>query len=198
MARPVCISTTLAPRYSGRGLGYTLMKAICALLISLFTVGIAITAESGAAVHKYDFIITDSRGRTLGKGSITLPFTFGSDGKGTATWEFKATVAKTKDKYWAKAKGHLETEGGKAEAECKDSWFTLNFDPHVQDNNAMVHWDIKKEPTGTLYYCDVAGGHRCALFRIVQKDAQRGGAVNRSQPIRSETNRTSEAAGSRR
>jgi len=154
-------------------------------------------AVTRAAENAYDFTVTNQRGEVLGSGKIRLPFKFGADGKGTADWEFTPAQAASTNKYWMKAKARLASGSGKASAQCKDSWFTLDFNPGWNDNNVTVSWDIKKRESGNLYFADFSGGHLCASFRIL-KAAQRDGAANGSQPIRSETNRTSSAAGSRR
>src|SRR5947207_13319300 len=116
-------------------------------------------AEKETAGHKYDFTITDSEGQVLGKGTIALPFVFGSEGKGAATWQFIASGVSSTNKYWLKAKARLAKGTGDANAACKDSWFTLDFNPGWADNNVTVSWATKNKESGTVYFDDFAGGH---------------------------------------
>ena len=166
------------------------MRMIIAGLILL-----AMAATTHAAENAYDFTVTSENGEALGSGKIRLPFKFGADGKGTADWQFTPTQATSTNKYWIKAKARLGSGRGKATAECKDSWFTLDFNPGWNDNNVTVSWALKKAESGNLYLADFSGGHPCASFRI-SKPAERDGEANRSQPVRPETNRATGPAGS--
>ena len=159
------------------------MRAIVAAFVIL------VMAATYAAENAYNFSVTNQSGEVLGSGKIRLPFKFGADGKGTADWQFTPTQAASTNKYWMKAKARLARGGGKARAECKDSWFTLDFNPGWSDNNVTVSWALKKRESGNLYLADFSGGHPCASFRISQPAAPNGG-------LASPTN--SEAAGSGR
>jgi hypothetical protein len=122
--------------------------------------------------HRYDFNMTDREGQVLGKGTIALPFAFGSEGKGTASWQFTASVVSSTNKYWLKAKARLAKGTGDAKAACEDSWFTLDFNPGWADNNVTVSWALKKKESGTVHFDDFAGGHSFASFKILQKKTQ--------------------------
>jgi|SRR6266850_3816614 len=147
------------------------MRTILLLSLCLFGATLAPAAEKDIDRHKYNFSITDRDGRVLGTGSLGLPFKFGSDGNGTATWKFTATEVTSTNRYWMKAKGRLAKGSGEAKAVCKDSWFTLDFNPGWHDNNVTVSWATKKE-AGTVYFADFVGGHPCAFFKISQKEVQ--------------------------
>jgi hypothetical protein len=165
-------------------------------ILAAFIISV-IAASIYAAENTYYFTVTDTAGEALGSGRIRLPFKLGADGEGTADWQFTATRATSTNKYWMNAKARLTTGRGKASAECKESWFTLDFNPGWADNNVTVSWALNKQEPGTLYFADFSGGHPCASFRI-SKPAQPDGTASRSQPVRSDTNRAPAAAGSGR
>jgi hypothetical protein len=121
-----------------------------------------------AAEHTCEFTVASESGELLGSGKIHLPFEFGTDGSGTAEWQFTPTKAISTNKYWSKAKGRLANGKGQARAECKDSWFTLNFNPGWNDNNVTVSWAFKQRALGDMYFADFSGGHPCASFQISQ------------------------------
>ncbi len=148
------------------------MKPVLCMILIAVMCGLVSAAEKETAGHKYDFTITDAGGQVLGKGTIALPFTFGSGGKGGATWEFTANEPSSTNRYWAKAKARLAKGRGDAKAACEDSWFTLNFNPDFYDNNVTVSWAINKEPSGNMCFDDYAGSHRFAFFKISQAKAQ--------------------------
>lgn len=137
------------------------MKMILGLFIIL-----ALTPAIHAAEGSYDFTVTSESGETLGSGRIRLPFKLGADGKGTADWQFTPTQVTSTNKFWERAKARLGAGKGKATAECKKAWFTLDFNPGWADNNVTVSWSLDTEKPGTLYFADFAGGHPCASFRI--------------------------------
>ncbi len=166
------------------------MKTILTALFISF-----VAATTYGAENAYDFTVTTKDGQVLGAGKIRLPFKLGADGKGAADWRFTPTQAVNTNKYWTSAKARLAAGRGKANAECKASWFTLDFNPGWADNNVTMSWPLDKDESGTLYFADFSGGHPCALFRI-PRPAQPGGAANRSQPVSPATNRASGAAGS--
>jgi len=148
------------------------MKTILtALILSL------VSATTYAAENAYDFTVTSKDGETLGSGKIHLPFKLGADGKGTADWQFSPTQSTSTNKYWTSAKARLAAGKGKANAECKNAWFTLDFNPGWADNNTTVSWALDKDESGTFYFADFSGGHPCALFRI-PRPAQRDTATN--------------------
>jgi len=97
-------------------------KAILAACMILLLVGSVIGAE-----NSYDFTVTGEGGETLGSGKIHLPFKLGSDGKGTADWQFTPTQAVSTNKFWARAKSRLMAGKGKASAESKKAWFRLGL-----------------------------------------------------------------------
>jgi len=148
-------------------------------------------ATAYASQNAYDFTVTTQSGEVLGSGKIRLPFNLGTDGKGTADWQFTPTQAASTNKYWISAKARLASGKGKARAECKDSWFTLDFNPGWNDNNVTVSWALKKQESGNLSFADFSGGHPCASFRISQP-AQPNAAPN-GGPASPPTN--SDAAG---
>ncbi|HSU52514.1 MAG TPA: hypothetical protein VLT36_00485, partial [Candidatus Dormibacteraeota bacterium] len=145
------------------------MRAIIAASVLLVT-----GTAAHAADTPYDFTVTSQSGDVLGSGKIRLPFKFGAEGKGTADWQFTPTQAASTNKYWTKARARLGSGAGKATAECKDAWFTLDFNPGWSDNNVTVSWALKKAESGTLYFADFSGGHPCALFRISQSTQPNG------------------------
>jgi len=128
-----------------------------------------------AAENTYEFSVMGDGGESLGSGKIRLPFKLGADGKGTADWQFTPTRTGTTNKYWMLAKARLAAGKGKATAECKESWFTLDFNPGWADNNVTVSWALDKHEAGTLCFADFSGGHPCASFRI-SKPARPGAA----------------------
>jgi hypothetical protein len=140
------------------------------------------SAAENDGPHRYAFTITSVEGQVLGTGKIQLPFKLGANGNGTADWEFTATQAVSTNQFWSKAKAQLARGRGKANAECKESRLTLDFNPGWRDNNVTVSWPLKDQEAGDLYFEDFAGGHRCALFRIA-RDAQ-GAASNAAPPRR--------------
>jgi len=148
------------------------MKPVLPLLFFLLLAGLLGAGEKETAGRKYGFTVTDSEGQVLGKGVIALPFVFGSEGEGTATWQFTASELSSTNKYWLKAKARLAKGTGDAKAACKDAWFTLDFNPGSADNNVIVSWAIKKRESGTIYFADFDGGHPFASFRISQKKSQ--------------------------
>ncbi len=166
------------------------MKTILAAMVILL-----VAATTYGAENAYDFTVSTEDGQVLGSGKIRLPFKLGADGKGTADWQFTPTQAVNTNRSWTNAKARLATGKGKANAESKASWFTLDFNPGWADNNVTMSWSLDKDASGTLYFCDFSGGHPCALFRI-PRPSQPGGPANRSQPVGPETNRTPSAAGS--
>jgi hypothetical protein len=143
------------------------MKRIVSLCLLLLTAWTTHAAEN-AAQHAYNFTVTSKTGDVLGNGKIRLPFKLGSNGKGTADWEFALSRAYNTNKYWLKAKGRLAKGNGKANARCSNSFLTLDFNPGWNDNNVTVSWQLKEQESGTLSYSDFAGGHECALFKILQ------------------------------
>lgn len=165
-----------------------LMKTILAVSMILLLAGTVPGAE-----NSYDFTVTGEGGETLGSGKIHLPFKLGSNGKGTADWQFIPTQVTSTNKYWALAKQRLAAGKGKANTESKKAWFTLDFNPGWSDNNVTVSWALNKQEPGTLYFADYAGGHPCASFRI-SRPAQPGAGPN-GGPIGSSTNSAASGAG---
>jgi hypothetical protein len=143
------------------------MKTILALFALLATV-VAIQAAENDAQHSYNFTVTTRSGEILGNGKIRLPFALGSNGRGTADWEFAPSRAYNTNKYWLKAKERLAKGSGKANARCSNSYLTLDFNPGWNDNNVTVAWQLKEQESGALSFTDFAGGHECARFKIVQ------------------------------
>ena len=129
-------------------------------------------AGIGAGKHAYDFSITDGAARVLGTGTIFIPFKLGSDGEGTGSWQFTPTTRSSNNKYSLKAKARLGAGKGELKAACTNSWFTLDFNPRWNDNNVTVSWAMTEGEGGTMHYCDFAGGHACASFRIARQKAQ--------------------------
>jgi hypothetical protein len=167
------------------------MKTILtALILSV------VSATTYAAENAYDFTVTSMDGKALGSGKIHLPFKLGAEGKGTADWQFSPTQFASTNKYWASAKARLAAGKGKANAECKGVWFTLDFNPGWADNNATVSWALDKDEPGTLYFADFSGGHPCATFRIA-RPAQRNAAPN-GGPAGASTNSAGLAQGRHR
>ena len=148
------------------------MKSVLPILLPLLMAGLLGAAEKETARHKYDFSITDSEGKVLGKGAIALPFAFGAIGKGTATWQFTANEVVSTNKYWLKAKAQLAKGTGNAKAVCEDSLLRLDFTPGWADRNVTVSWALKKKELGTVSYDDFAGSHCFAFFKISQSETQ--------------------------
>ena len=142
-------------------------RATRAMLAAFIFLAVATTTY--AAENGYDFTVTGEDGEVLGSGKILLPFKLGADGKGTVEWQFTPTQTASTNSYWLSAKARLAAGNGKANAECKASWFTLDFNPGWADNNVTVSWAVDKEGSGTLYFGDFSGGHPCALFRIARR-----------------------------
>ena len=70
---------------------------------------------------------------------------------------------------------------------------------YVADNPERIVWaEWAVDAEGTIQGTINGGKPELAAEFIKQKEVETGGAANRSQPIRSETNSTSSAAGSRR
>jgi hypothetical protein len=169
----------------------TPMKTIlAALFISV------VAAATYGAENAYDFTVTTKDGQVLGSGNIRLPFKLGAAGKGTADWRFTPAQTVNTNKYWTSAKARLAAGRGKANAECKKSWFTLDFNPGWADNNVTMSWPLDKDESGTLYLADVSGGHPCALFRIA-RPAQRNTSPN-GGPVGASTNSAGPAQGRHR
>src|SRR5260221_10161237 len=100
------------------------MRTILTAVITL-----VMAATTYAAENAYNFTVTSQSGEVLGSGKLRLPFKFGTEGKGMADWQFTPTKAAFTNKYWMNAKARLASGKGNAKAECKDSWFTLDFNP---------------------------------------------------------------------
>jgi hypothetical protein len=167
------------------------------LIIVLVVFALLVVADkTHAAENSYQFTVTGQGGEALGSGKIRLPFKLGADGKGNADWQFTPTQAITTNKYWANAKGRLASGKGKANAECKDSWLTLDFNPGWMDNNVTVSWALREAESGTLHFADFSGGHPCASFRILlparptaAPDGGSAGPAANSEPSRLERRR---------
>ncbi len=158
------------------------MKALLPLSMFL-AMAVSISAAENSAKNSYDFTVTSKEGQVLGTGKIRLPFKLGADGKGTAEWNFTPTQASSTNGYWLKAKAWLASGSGKGNAECTNSWFTLDFNPGWNDNNVTVSWSLNKEESGALYFADFSGGHRCASFQIL-RNTQRDATPNAAPPHR--------------
>jgi hypothetical protein len=137
------------------------MKTILSLFILL-----ALAPAIHAAETSCDFTVTSEGGEILGSGKIRLPFKLGTDGKGTAAWQFTPTQVTSTNKFWERAKERLGAGKGKATAAGEKGRLTLDFNPGWADNNATMMWALETEKAGTLYFADFAGGHPCASFRI--------------------------------
>ena len=146
---------------------HVVMKTIVSLCFLLLTAW-TIHAAENAGQHSYNFTVTSKAGEVLGNGKIRLPFKLGASGKGTADWDFAPSRAYSTNKYWLKAKGRLAKGNGKANARCSNSFLTLDFNPGWNDNNVTVSWQLKEQESGALSYTDFAGGHECALFKILR------------------------------
>jgi len=152
------------------------MKVILGLFVIL-----ALTRAIDAAETRYDFTVMSEGGEILGSGKIRLPFKLGSDGKGTADWQFKPAQVTSTNKFWERAKARLGAGKGNATAECEKGWLTLDFHPGWADNHAEMSWALDTEKAGTLYFADFAGGHPCASFKIsrpAQPKASPNGSVH--------------------
>jgi len=148
-------------------------------ILAAFLISVA-AASIYAGETTYNFRLTGTAGEVLGSGKIRLPFRLGDDGKGTADWQFTATRAAGTNGYWKSAKARLSSGRGKASAGCKESWFTLDFNPGWADNNVTVSWALDKQEPGTLYFVDFSGRHPCASFQI-SRPAKRDEAANPGQ-----------------
>jgi hypothetical protein len=136
-------------------------------ILAVFTI-LVMADTIHAAETSYDFTVTSESGETLGSGKIRLPFKLGTDGKGTADWQFTPTQVTSTNKFWDRAKARLGAGKGKATVACEKAWFTLDFNPGWADNNVTMSWALDTEKPGTLYFADFAGGHPCASFRILR------------------------------
>lgn len=141
-----------------------IIVAFCALLLMAANMH---AAEKNVQ-HPYIFTVTSKSGEILGTGRIRLPFKLGSNGKGTAAWDFAPSRSANTNKYWLIAKARLAKGNGKANARCSNSFLTLDFNPGWNDNNVIVSWQLKEQESGVLSFSDFAGGHECALFKIAQ------------------------------
>lgn len=138
------------------------------LLVLLFAAGIAGAAEKDT--YKYDFVITDTAGQKVGEGTLALPFKFRSEGGGMGKWTFIPAKEKSTNTFAERAKGMLSKGSGEARVDCKDSRFSINFQPGMADNNLFVGWDLKKE-LGEVSVSDFIGGHPVGSFKIIEKKA---------------------------